>query len=355
MRSGKISNYQLNLVCNEEVEVLSKEEILETLDSQGKLDNLPFMPEMFKFCGKRFRVHKRADKTCDTIENYKSRRMNNAVHLENITCDGEFHGGCGATCSIFWKEAWLKRVKDEKEKIQVPDHREFTPYYSQHERQNFISICTEKDVIKHARKLDVKSQGDEEFYSCQATELRRATAPMEWWDIRQYYRDIRSGNVKFTYFVKIIFNRLFHKIISFGVGYRILIRIYNFLQKILRGVPYPYASGKLKKTPHEVLNLKPGELIRVKSHQQILETLNERNRNRGLSFDVEMVRYCGGTYRVLKRVDKIIEEKTGQLLKLPNDCVILDGVFCCAEFSEDRLFCPRELPPFWREIWLERV
>jgi len=49
------------------VEVRSKEEILRTLDKQGKLDGLPFMPQMFKYCGKRFRVYRRAHKTCDTI------------------------------------------------------------------------------------------------------------------------------------------------------------------------------------------------------------------------------------------------------------------------------------------------
>jgi hypothetical protein len=36
------------------VEVLSKEEILGTLDKNGRLDELPFMPQMFKYCGQRF-------------------------------------------------------------------------------------------------------------------------------------------------------------------------------------------------------------------------------------------------------------------------------------------------------------
>ena len=49
------------------VEVLSKEDILRTLDNSGRLDGLPFMPQMFKYCGQRFRIYKRADKTCDTV------------------------------------------------------------------------------------------------------------------------------------------------------------------------------------------------------------------------------------------------------------------------------------------------
>lgn len=37
------------------VEVRSSSEILSTLDLKGCLENLPFMPEMFAFCGRQFR------------------------------------------------------------------------------------------------------------------------------------------------------------------------------------------------------------------------------------------------------------------------------------------------------------
>ena len=47
------------------VEVRSKEEILATLDKNGRLEEMPFMPQMFQYCGQRFQVHKRAHKTCD--------------------------------------------------------------------------------------------------------------------------------------------------------------------------------------------------------------------------------------------------------------------------------------------------
>ena len=47
------------------VEVRSKEEILSTLDKSGRLEGLPFMPQMFKYCGQRFQVYKRAHKTCE--------------------------------------------------------------------------------------------------------------------------------------------------------------------------------------------------------------------------------------------------------------------------------------------------
>jgi hypothetical protein len=55
------------LKVGEWVEVKSKDEILKTLDKDGQLDGMPFMAEMFAFCGKRFRIHKSAHKACDTV------------------------------------------------------------------------------------------------------------------------------------------------------------------------------------------------------------------------------------------------------------------------------------------------
>ena len=92
------------------VQVRTKEEILGTLDARGRLDELPFMPEMLAYCGKRMRVGKRAHKTCDPAVGIGGRKMANTVHLENIRCNGSAHDGCEAACLIFWKEAWLKPI-----------------------------------------------------------------------------------------------------------------------------------------------------------------------------------------------------------------------------------------------------
>src|SRR5712664_852458 len=104
------STQGLNLLAGELIEVRSREEILSTLDPTGKLDAMPFMPEMLQYCGKRFRVFKRADKTCDNIKQWSLRRVKNAVHLTGLRCDGTSHGNCDAGCLLFWNEAWLKKV-----------------------------------------------------------------------------------------------------------------------------------------------------------------------------------------------------------------------------------------------------
>jgi hypothetical protein len=59
------------------VEVRSAEEILATLDQNGELENLPFMPEMLQFCGKRLTVHKMAHKSCDMVTDTRGKRGSN--------------------------------------------------------------------------------------------------------------------------------------------------------------------------------------------------------------------------------------------------------------------------------------
>src|SRR5258705_3702676 len=99
----------MRLWPGEWVKVRSFAEISTTLDDRGRLDGLPFMPEMLKYCGQRFRVYKSAHKTCDTIQDWTTmRRMTHAVHLQDLRCDGAAHGGCQAGCLLFWKIAWLK-------------------------------------------------------------------------------------------------------------------------------------------------------------------------------------------------------------------------------------------------------
>jgi len=78
-------------------------------------------------------------------------------------------------------------------------------------------------------------------------------------------------------------------------------------------------------------------------------------KNRGLSFDVEMSRYCGGVGTVRSSVTRMIDEMTGQMRRMKQPCIMLEGVVCNAEYSECRLMCPRAIPSYWREIWLDKV
>ena len=86
------------------VEVRSQREILATLDSDGKHEGVPFMPEMAEYCGRRFRVYRRAEKVFLDHHFYVA-GLKGTVLLEGIRCDGASHGGCQMGCLMFWKEA----------------------------------------------------------------------------------------------------------------------------------------------------------------------------------------------------------------------------------------------------------
>ena len=60
----------------------------------------------------------------------------------------------------------------------------------------------------------------------------------------------------------------------------------------------------------------------MKSHDEILATVTVSNMNRGMYWDAELVPYCGGAYRVLKRVTRIIEEKNGKMLEMKTPCIV---------------------------------
>jgi hypothetical protein len=324
------------------VEVRSKDEILRTLDSNGQLDGMPFMPEMFAFCGKKFQVYKRAHKTCDTVFPVRGRRVADAVHLET-RCDGSAHGGCQASCLLFWKTAWLKPPTG---KIEGSTGAEPA-----------ASACAEADVVARAESVDPKDGAPK--YVCQATQLPYATSQLDWWDARQYIEDYRSGNVSLWQIVCGAVYFLCFWLSRAGIGLGRPIRwCYEKFYPVWGGAPFPRKNGTIpdgEPTPVKMLNLQPGELVRIKSYPEILQTLNSGNRNRGLYFDAEEVPYCDGTYPVLKHVTKIVNERTGKMQEMKTPCVILDSVICRSRYSECRLFCPRSIYPYWREIWLERV
>jgi hypothetical protein len=330
------------------VEIRSEREILATLDDQGALDGMPFMPEMLEYCGQRFRVDKRADKTCNTITVMESRRIFDAVHLQDLRCNGAAHGGCQAQCLLFWKEAWLKRVEG------LPSASRSSLVTLQAAASSSALPGAASRLLEQTRRRDPPDHA-EIYYRCQATDLLKASTPLPWWDFRQYVRDVWSGNVGLIDALKVLFFRIFLKSLKVGVAYRAQIWTYNRLQAWRGGTPYPFREGQLDKTPRETLDLRPGDLVQVKSYQEILATLSTKNRNLGLRFDAEMVPYCGSVRRVRARVERIIDERTGKMILFPRDCIILDGVICRAQYSERRLFCPRSLYPYWREIWLKRA
>ena len=347
-----MANRERRLRAGEWVVVREKEEILETLDSKAELDGMPFMPEMFSFCGKRFQVYKRAHKTCDTVFPTRGRRVDRAVHLAT-RCTGDAHGGCQAGCLIFWKEAWLRR-----DTAPSGDARAVTSasQYESVTKQSAVPLA-EPDVWANIRIDGTASV--KPVYKCQATRLPYATSDLAWWDVRQYVEDYTSGNVSLGRMIAGLIYSVYYNLSQAGIGLGRPMRwLYNRLSPLWGGPQFPRLSGTIPEgqpTPTATLNLQPGELVRVKPHQDILRTITSANKNRGMSWDAEMVPFCNQTHRVAKRVIRIIDENTGEMKDMKSPCIILESVVCQARYSGCRMFCPRSIFPYWREIWLERV
>ena len=343
-KEDKLKSHVLNLKAGDWIEVRSREEILATLDQNGHLENLPFMPEMLQYCGQKFRVFKRADKTCDYILSWSIRRMKDAVHLEGIRCDGTGHDGCQAGCLIFWKEAWLKRTGNSNDVVPAESLRRAVA------APTSAGLCTVESLLaaSHAKNAE-----GETVYTCQATDVPKFTTHMSFWDPRQYIRDLRSGNLKSG----LEGNSRGHRALEFILAITRLVQasiigFFNEVQERRRGNRYPFIEGTAEKSPVELLNLQPGELVEVRSKEEIMATLDKSQRNRGLWFDSEMLPYCGGIYRVLRRVHRIVDEKTGKMVNMKNPCIVLEGVVCKSDFHR---LCPRAIYPYWRENWLKRA
>src|SRR5215475_2715653 len=211
------------------VQVRTKEEILRTLDDKGRLDELPFMPEMLQYCGMKLRVGKRAHKTCDPALGIGGRKMTNAVHLENIRCNGSAHDGCEAGCLLFWKEAWLRRFDGQVGNAEAHAKGKIAPG----------AKCAEQDLWLRTKVL--ASDGESEpTYVCQNTQVKFATKPLQWWDIRQYVEDYTSGNVRISQLAAGLLYFLWSAVAEAGVGVGWFMRwTYDSFQRVTGGTPYP--------------------------------------------------------------------------------------------------------------------
>jgi hypothetical protein len=315
LRGGQPLSPGLPLRVGDVVEVRPAHEILATLDGDSSTDALPFMPEMLELVGRRFKVSALAQKLCDTrSDGTGNRRFRDTVYLDDLRCDGSAHGGCQAGCRLLWRAAWLRPVSADDN--------------ADGDGRAELALRTQAGTTREAG-----------VYRCQATELGAASEAFAPGDRgRKYLDEVRCGNVGVGRFVRVLVRAVSRKLGR-------MLRLYGAMALTSPGKP---PAG----TP---LELRPGELVQVKSKREIARTVDENGLNKGLSFDWEMLPHCGRTYRVGDRVERFIDENTGTMVELKSPCVVLDGVACSGDWSEGRWFCPRAIYPYWREDWLRRA
>lgn len=289
------------------VAVRSPQEIARTLDPDGHLDGLPFMPEMLQFCGQVFRVHRRAEKIC--VEAPGMRRLERAVLLEDVRCDGSAHGGCDRRCLIFWREDWLREANSQQ-----LAHRDEV-----------------KAELPEGIHLLVSRKGR---HVCQSTELYGITTLVPFWDLRQYYRDLVLGQAT-----------------VFELVEQLWLLAYNKMRRILIGKRGRVERAETQNAQTDTPKLQPGDLVEVRSREEIQATLDESNCHLGLEFMRDMWPHCGKRFRVLHRVKNIILTRSGQTRRIRNT-VVLDGAVCDGKLARG---CTRANFAFWREVWLKKV
>jgi hypothetical protein len=311
---NSMSVRQNKLRTGDWVEVKSVSEVAQTLGAAGTLDGMPFMPEMLDFCGRRFRVLRRCEKSCVELAGgkYEIREfaIDDVVLLEISRCSGSDHGGCQRACVLFWKEQWLRKIDATDE----------------------ASLAVDNSGIEELR-AKLKTMTDAEHYFCQSTQLVKTTRTLTRSRIiRNCIADVRSGSRGILEMAGMVFKPLWRKVTAW--------------------YPRPTLTGTLKRTPIVSLELRAGELVELKKESEIRQTLDTKGCNRGLLFAHGPWSASSGVYEVQNRLERMIVEGTGEMKTMQNTVILRDLNCTCENVLGG---CPRQDVVMWREIWLKRA
>lgn len=100
--------------------------------------------------------------------------------------------------------------------------------------------------------------------------------------------------------------------------------------------------------------LKEGDIVEVRSKEQVLQTLDGNNRLDGCVFMDAMWQYCGTRQKVLKRVQYFFDEANSEMRKA-RDTVLLEGLLCSGKIPNWKHECDRSCFYFWKEGWLVKI
>jgi hypothetical protein len=304
-------------VVGETVEIRSYDEIAATLDANGCVNELPFQAEMRRFCGRRAQIFRRVDKIYDYGRTKTLRRLDNVFLLTHLRCDGSAHDSCQAACYLMWKSDWLKRVDGRHTATGAPGPEAASP-----------SLALEPVSPGSGATAQPGRR-----YVCQFTQLAAASTAMSPLDYRQDLRPLLAGNLTLA---------------AFWLG--MMTRVFGWFQQLRGGVGYPAVPKPAAHPPSAPPRpLRPGDRVRILAGSEIVRTLSADGRNRGLWFDPDMLKYCGQSCLVTKRIERIIDDATGLMRVMKSPCIVLDGVDYAGESLR---FVAQEEHLYWREVWL---
>ena len=199
-------------------------------------------------------------------------------------------------CRIYWKHAWLRPIEEGDAGIEA----------------------AAGDSEKLRARLKVKVGRASVFLPIdRAFQVDRSFPTRGWPRARIALTEIRNGDI--------------------GILQALQMFALYVWQKILRKLDCDsWLRGPHQRTPTQSLNLQPGELVRVKSRAQIVQTLDHKMSNRGMRLCYEMMRCCGREAEVRYRVDRLINERTGRMREI-TDTVTLSSMRGCGSLGEECL------------------
>jgi hypothetical protein len=321
MKAVSVAVGQRSLRPGDLVEVRPAGEIIATLDENGEANGMPFMPEMLPYVGRRCTVAQLALKICYPPGNVHL--PPGVVFLDDLRCDGSAHGNCHAECRIYWRSEWLRLVGPDDPPVEPSIDADL-------ER---LAGIAEAHVVPAGA-----TRGERGPWSCQVTQVKYTGKPVPWTEPSQYVRELTSGNVGFVRFSRVMAGAVLRPL---GRKLRLVDRL---------------PSAGADRVDGESLGLGPGEWAEVRSVEEIGRTLDANGRHRGLTFTDEMAQHCGKRFRVRRRVERIIDEISGNTIELSkNACISLEGLICTGDRANRVWFCHKDQYPYWREAWLKRI
>ena len=304
-----------DLVVGDLVEIKSWPEIRSTLDEQGCLGALPFMPEMLAMCGQRAYVFRCAHRLFDYRKTRRMRHMDGTVLLVGAICSGASHGGCEAACHTIWKAAWIRRIERGSSALNAKN------------APNRSNPTGDFAILRFGTQAP--------RYICQLTQLHTASQPIGNWSAINFLRPLIAGNVTLAAFV---------------VGW--MTHLFNEIQHLRRGVTFPsFEKASLEVRVAEENRFMAGDHIVVRTPSEIRATLNDQFSNRGLWLEPDMLKHCGRRYSVQAEVSRLIDIVSGEMRTMKTPAYILRDIHFSGERQQ---FNAQYEPLFWRGAWLRR-
>lgn len=100
---------------------------------------------------------------------------------------------------------------------------------------------------------------------------------------------------------------------------------------------------------------KVGDRIKVRSQEEIQQTLNPVNQLDGCLFMDQMWNYCGNESRIIKVVEHVFDEADLKMYKCLSPLYLLDSIICDGNIDSFGHRCDRSCYILWHEMWLGKT